>query len=299
MSVKRDIGSESIALERSRAHHFLALAKPELTLLSVLTSLGGAYLGVSEQGRFALLLATFAGTLCVGAGAGALNMLIERELDAKMRRTGHRPIPSGLVAPSEALAFGLLCSLIGVVILTLFTNWLAGLLALLTLVTYLFLYTPLKQLTPFATVVGAVPGALPPVIGWAAARGEVGLGGWSLFAILFFWQVPHFLSLAWVYRNDYARAGYRLLAVLDLTGSITRRQILVYAFVLVPASLLPTYAGLVGPVYFAGALGLSVTFFVIALASCRPLTRASARRLFLSSLGFLPVLILFMILDRI
>jgi len=298
MIIKRDIGARSIALSRPRAHHFLALAKPELTLLSVLTSLGGAYLGGSGQGRFVLLLATFAGTLCVGAGAGALNMLIERGLDAKMKRTEHRPIPSGAVAPSEALTFGLICSLIGVVALTVFTNWLAGLLALLTLVTYLFLYTPLKQLTPFATVVGAVPGALPPVIGWAAARGEIGLGGWSLFAILFFWQMPHFFSLAWVYRNDYARAGYRLLTVLDLTGSITRRQILIYAFVLIPASILPTFAGLLGPVYFVGALGLSVSFFLIALASCRPLTSASARRLFQWSLAFQPILIFFMVLDR-
>jgi protoheme IX farnesyltransferase len=225
-------------------------------------------------------------------------MFAERRFDAMMKRTAQRPIPAGKVEPSEALAFGLLCSMVGVAVLTALTNWLAGLLAVLTLVTYLFLYTPLKRLTPFATVVGAVPGALPPVIGWAAARGEIGLGGWSLFAILFFWQMPHFLSLAWMFRKDYARAGYRLLTVLDVSGAITRRQIQFYAFALIPASVLPTYLGFLGPVYFLGALALSLCFFLAGMASCRPLTSASARRLFLTSLAYLPALIFFMVLDR-
>jgi protoheme IX farnesyltransferase len=173
------------------------------------------------------------------------------------------------------------------------------LLALLTLLTYLFLYTPLKRLTPYATVVGAIPGALPPVIGWSAVRGELGLEAASLFAILFFWQIPHFLSLAWMYRNDYERAGYRLLTVVDRAGRITGRQVFIYAAALVPASILPTYAGLLGKGYFFGAGLISLAFLGAAVLMARKPTPASARRLFLASLVYIPALIGLMILDRI
>jgi protoheme IX farnesyltransferase len=179
------------------------------------------------------------------------------------------------------------------------TTPLAGLLAAATLATYLFLYTPLKRLTPFATIIGAVPGALPPVIGWAAARGEIGLPGWALFAILFFWQMPHFLSLSWLYRRDYGNAGYRLLSVVDESGVIVRRQILIFSFTLIPATLLPAYTNTLGPIYFLGALLLSSAFMFTAFRCMRPLTNASARVLFLASLFYLPALICLMAIDKV
>ena len=297
--MKRLHVGETLVLAQTRIHDFVALAKPELTLLSVLTAVGGGYLGVQEGGSLIVLLWIFLGTLAVGASAGALNMAIECEFDARMKRTELRPIPAGRLRRSEAIAFGIFCGLFGVTVLLVFTNWIAGLLAILTLVTYLFLYTPLKRLTPFATIVGAVPGALPPVIGWAAVRGEIGLPGWSLFAILFFWQIPHFLSLAWLYRADYVRAKFRLLTALDPEGTATRRQILIHAFVLLPASILPTYLGILGRVYFAGAFLLSLSFLTVAVMSVRPLTGHSARRLFLASLVYPMLLLLLMVADRI
>lgn len=297
--MKRIHTDGALTVASPRALDFIALGKPELTLLSVLTAVGGAYLGKLPGTSYLPLLWTFAGTLLVGLGAGSLNMLLERRHDAQMNRTRYRPLPSGRVTAPEAAIFGILCSLVGVLILGLLTTPLASLLATLTLVTYLMLYTPLKRLTPFATVVGGIPGALPPVIGWAATRGTIGLEGWGLFAILFFWQMPHFLSLAWIYRNDYERAGYRLLAVLDRDGSVTRRQILIHTAALVPASVLPVYLGMCGTTYFTGALVLSTAYLLTTVRSVFPLSNASARRLFVASLAYLPLLILLMIIDRI
>ncbi len=289
----------SLALTRPRALDFLALAKPELTLLSVLTAVGSAYLAIDGGRHYILLLHTFIGTLLVGAGAGCLNMYLERHFDALMKRTQRRPIPAGRVSPREALGWGVTIATLGSVHLAVFTHLLAGFLALITLVTYLFLYTPLKRLTPFATVVGAVPGALPPVIGWAAVRGDTGLEAWSLFAILFFWQIPHFLSLAWMYRQDYARAGYRMLTVLDTSGVVTGRQILIYSIVLLPASLLPTYVGLLGLSYFLGAFVLSLGFLIVAFGMARNPSGLAARRLFFASLLYLTALVLLMVTDAI
>ncbi len=289
----------SLAYAPSRALDFLALGKPELTLLSVLTAVGAAYLARPADASYLPLLWTFVGTLLVGWGAGTLNMLLERDYDAVMNRTKYRPLPAGRVTAAEAAAFGLLCSAAGITVLGLLTTPLAMLLAVLTLVTYLMLYTPLKRLTPFATIVGGIPGALPPVIGWAAMRGTIGPEGWGLFAILFFWQMPHFLSLAWIYRNDYERAGYRLLSVVDRSGTVVRRQILIYTAALVPASVLPSYLGICGTIYFAGAFVLSITMLIITIRTMFPLSGGSARRLFFVSLAYLPLLIGLMIIDRI
>ncbi len=297
--MKKDPVEGSIAYAPSRALDFLALGKPELTLLSVLTAVGAGYLARPADSSFLPLLWTFIGTLLVGWGAGTLNMLLERDHDAAMNRTKYRPLPSGRVSVAEAAAFGSVCSIAGVATLGLFTTTLAMLLAVLTLVTYLMLYTPLKRLTPFATTVGGIPGALPPVIGWAAMRGTIGLEGWGLFAILFFWQMPHFLSLAWIYRNDYERGGYRLLPVLDPGGTAVRRQILIYTIALVPASVLPSYLGLCGTIYFAGAFLLSIGMLIVTIRTVFPLTGGSARRLFFASLAYLPLLIALMIIDRI
>lgn len=289
----------AVRLGRSRTLDFIALTKPELTLLSVVTALGGAYLAGGHSLSSALLMHTFVGTLLVGGGAGALNQYIERDLDAQMRRTEHRPLPAGRIHHRKALLLGVLLSLAGVVELAFFTHMLAAFLALATLILYLFIYTPLKRVTPFATVIGGIPGAIPPLIGWAAVSGELPMGAWSLFFILFFWQMPHFLALGWMYRKDYARANYRLLTVLDPSGEASSRQILIYCVALIPAVFMPTLVGVLGVIYFVGALVLTLGFLWLAVRLFRERTNPNARRLFFASLIYLSVLVGLMILDRI
>ena len=295
MSPRETIQS-ALSLPRRRVMDFIALAKPELTLLSVLTAVGGAYLASATPST--VLLHVFLGTLLVGGAAGTLNMVLEREYDALMKRTAQRPIPSGRVSAREGAIAGSLLAATGISYLYLMTNPVAALLAVLTLATYLFLYTPLKRLTPFVTVVGAIPGALPPVIGWSAVTGSVDLSGLSLFAILFFWQIPHFFSLAWIYRKDYEKGGFRMLTVVDTEGIVTGRQIVIYSLALIPASLLPTYLGMLGGLYFAGALVISLGFLWFSLAMYRERSTVAARRLFGASLFYLPSLMALMLLDR-
>jgi len=297
--MRHDVTSQgALTVTRSHVADYVALAKPELTLLSVLTSVGGAYLAARDFIPYAALVHTLIGTTLVGAGAGALNQYIERNSDALMRRTENRPLPSGRVQPREALLFGIVLSVLGVLQLSLLTHPLAGSLAAATLGTYLFLYTPLKRMTPFSTVVGGIPGALPPLIGWAAVTGDLPAAAWSLFFILFFWQMPHFLSLAWMYRKDYARAGYRMLTVVDPSGQVAARQILIYNLALVPAALAPTLMGILGPLYFFAALTLTIGFLVQAARLHHERTNVNARKLFYGSLVYLSVLIGLMILDR-
>jgi heme o synthase len=289
----------AVPVGRSRILDYVALAKPELTLLSVVTALGGAYLAGGHTLSFPLLLHTFIGTFLVGAGAGTLNQFIEREFDARMKRTEHRPLPAGRIHHRNALLMGLILSLAGMADLAIFTHVLAAFLSLVTLVSYLFVYTPLKRVTPFATVVGGLPGAIPPLIGWTAVSGEISMGAWSLFFILFFWQMPHFLSLGWMYRKDYARADYKLLTVLDPSGEASSRQILIYCIALVPAAIMPTLVGVLGVIYFVGALALSLGFLWLAIRLYRERTNLNARRLFFASLIYLSVLLGLMILDRV
>ncbi len=289
----------AVRVGRSRVLDYVALTKPELTLLSVVTALGGAYLAGGHSLSLPTLMHTFFGTLLVGGGAGSLNQYIERDLDAQMRRTEHRPLPAGRIHQRNALLLGLCLSVTGVLELAVFTHLLAAFLALVTLTSYLFIYTPLKRVTPFATVVGGIPGAIPPLIGWAAVSGELSMGAWSLFFILFFWQMPHFLSLGWMYRKDYARANYKLLTVLDPTGEASSRQILIYCIALVPAVFMPTLVGVLGAIYFVGAFVLTLGFLWLAIQLFRERTNPNARRLFFASLIYLSVLVGLMILDRV
>jgi heme o synthase len=287
----------SIALRRSNIlSDYVSLMKPELTLLSVFTAVGSAYLASHGSTHYSLLIHTFFGTILIGSAAGVLNQYSERQCDALMKRTEHRPLPSGRIQPIEALVLGIFLGLAGLVYLALCTNWVAFTLALVTLVIYLGVYTPLKRKTPFATIVGGIPGALPPLIGWAVAQGGVSLEAWSLFFILFFWQMPHFLSLAWIYRNDYARAGYKLLTVCDPSCAVTSRQILVYSLALIPAALMPLLVGLTALPYFIGALILSLGFLAFAIRLYLVRTNIAARKLFQASLLFLPVLFFLMML---
>jgi len=291
--------SGAVSIRHSVLYDYLVLTKPELTLLSVMTALGGAYLASGSTMPYLVLLHTFLGTLFVGGGAGALNQYIERDFDARMRRTENRPLPSGRIPERHALLFGVVLSVSGVLQLLLFTHAVAAFLAVATLVTYLFLYTPLKRVTPFATVVGGIPGALPPLIGWTAVTGDLSMGAWSLFFILFFWQMPHFLALGWMYRKDYARAGYRLMTVVDPSGEASSRQILIYCIALFPAAFMPTVVGMLGLVYFVGAAILSVAFLWLAIRLYRNRSNANAKALFFASLMYLSMLVALMIVDRV
>jgi protoheme IX farnesyltransferase len=289
----------TLALERSRFADYLALTKPELTFLSVLTALAGFYLGAEGTLPGIGILHILLGTALVGGGAGAINQYMERHLDALMKRTEQRPIPSGRIAASEALWFGALLTIAGIVHLTIFVNPLTGFLGALTSTTYLFLYTPLKRLTPYSTLVGGIPGALPPVMGWTAARNGISVEAGVLFAILFLWQMPHFLSLAWMYRKDYARAGYRLVTVTDREGLRTGRYILAAAAALMPVSALLTFTGSAGPLYAILALASGIAFLIPAFRLIRTRSSAAARVVFFASLFYLPAIMLALVLDRL
>jgi protoheme IX farnesyltransferase len=245
-----------------------------------------------------LLLHTVVGTGLLAAGSGALNQWLEREADGKMRRTENRPLPAGRLAASPALWFGVLISLLGMVYLFTAVNPLTALIGLLTLASYLFLYTPLKSRTWLSTFVGAFPGAAPPLIGWAAVRNDLGWESWALFAILFLWQFPHFYAIAWMYQEDYARAGILMLPVVEPDGASTARQIVAYAALLVPISLAPTWLGLAGWVYFFGALTVSLAYLFFGVLCARRRTGVQARRLLQASVLYLPVVYCFLALNK-
>ncbi len=279
------------------ASDYVALTKPRLNVLVVATSAAGFYLGASAPINPLTLIATVAGTTLVAGGAAALNQLYERETDALMGRTRMRPLPDGRISPAEARVFGLLLSAAGLGLLLVCSTWLAAALALATLVVYLLIYTPLKRRSPIATLVGAVPGALPPLIGWTAARG-ITLGGLSLFLIVFLWQIPHFMAIAWMYRDDYAAAGFPMLPVLDPTGRRAGRQAVAYAAALLPISLMPTIVGLTDATYAAVAVVLGVTMLVLAAKFAVARTDVAARRLFFASLVYLPLIWIVMIVGK-
>lgn len=267
------------------------LAKARLTSLVLVTSLAGFYLGWSGPMNGLLLFNTLFGTALVAGGAAALNQLVEREFDGEMRRTRDRPLPSGRMRPDTALLIGFGMSVTGLIWLAVLVNVISATLAALTLAIYVFIYTPLKRRTNLNTLVGAIPGAIPPMIGWAAARGEVTLEAWVLFAIMFFWQMPHFLAIAWMYRDDYARAGFVMLPNTDQTGESTGRQAVSYSFGLLVVSLLPTLLGLASRTYFLGAFVLGAGVIACAIVMQRNLTRPTARQLFFASIIYLPLLL--------
>lgn len=289
--------SEQISI-LDRLSDYFELTKPRVTLMVVLTALFGFYLGARGEMDLLLLLHTLFGTALVAGGTSALNQYFERDLDAKMLRTRHRPLPAGRLAPSAALAFGVSISVLGIAYLILLVNALTGLLAAITLISYVFLYTPLKQKSSLSTIIGAIPGALPPMGGWTAVRNEIGVEAWILFAILFLWQLPHFLAIAWIYRDDYARGGFRMLTVIDPEGSSAGRQIIANCIALLSVSLLPTLIGLTGIVYFATALLLGLAFLSAGIGVIVSRNVAAAQRLMRASLIYLPVLLGVMAWDK-
>jgi heme o synthase len=287
------------AVEKSTTAVIMELVKARLTALVLLTTLVGFYLGVRQSVDYALMLHTVVATALLAGGAAALNQLLERDHDAKMERTEDRPLPSGRVTPDMVLLFGGVCSVTGLVYLAVAVNLLTSVLGAITLTSYLFVYTPLKRVTSLNTIVGAIPGALPPLMGWTAARGEISGEGWSLFAILFFWQLPHFLAIAWMYREDYAKAGFAMLPVLDPEGHRTGRQAVSHTLGLLPVSLCPFLFHLAGVVYLAGALVLSLVFVWFAVQFSKHLTRNHARHLFFTSIIYLPLLLGLLVFDKI
>jgi protoheme IX farnesyltransferase len=282
-----------------RGLDFLALTKPRMVVMILVTTFVGFYLGstgvVVDNLR---LLHTLLGTALAAAGTLALNQFLERDVDARMDRTRLRPLPEGRLHPAEALAFGTMAAVAGLLYLGLTVNAVSALVTAFTVGSYLFVYTPLKQRTSLCSVLGAIPGALPPVTGWVAARGDFGPGAWVLFAILFLWQLPHSLAIGWLYRADYARAGIRLLPVIEPDGYSTGRQIVSNCLALLAVGLLPTLIGLTGSVYFLGALALGAGLLVCGVALAVSRSATDARRLVFASLVYLPVLLGLMALNR-
>lgn len=275
------------------------LVKARLTLLVLLTTLVGFYVGFRGPMDYLLMFHALFGTALVASGAAALNQLLEREHDAKMRRTAGRPLPSGRLQPITVMLFGGICSLVGLIYLAVLVNPLTSVLGALSLVSYLFIYTPLKRMTWLNTAAGAVPGALPPLMGWAAARGELSGGGWALFAILAFWQMPHFFAIAWIYKDEYAKAGFQMLPAVDPDGSRTAQQSVSHTLGLLPVSLCPFLFHLAGPIYLASALVLGVAYLVCAIQFGRKLDLPSARRLFFASIIYLPLLLIALVVDKV
>ena len=278
------------ATTRSRGSDFLALTKPRLNFLVLLTTAAAYRLGVDATSSPLTLVHTLIGTALVAGGAAALNQVWERESDKLMRRTRMRPLPDARLEPSHATIFGWLLSIAGLADLAVFVNLLAAGVALATLASYIWLYTPLKFLTSLSTLAGALPGALPAMIGWSAATNTLSKEGWVLFGIVFMWQMPHFLAIAWMFRDDYAKAGMPLLPVIQPDGRSTGRQAVLYTAGLVPVTLMPTLIGLASPYYLAGAVVLGAILMVLALEFAITRTVDSARRLFLGSILYLPIL---------
>jgi len=286
-------------LVRQRLTDYLALTKPRVVLMVLITTFVGYYLGSPAALDAGPLFHTLLGTALAAGGTMALNQFIERRRDSQMLRTRHRPLPEGRLAPSEALVFGVTLTVVGLLYLHWAVGALAGALTATIAATYLLVYTPLKPVTSLCSLVGAIPGALPPVVGWAAARGDVAFEAWLLFAIMFLWQVPHTLAIGTLYRDDYARAGIRVLPVVDWSGTSSGTHSVTNCLALLPVALMPTLVGMAGTVYFVAALVLSAGLLGTAIALKRSGAQADARRLLLASLLYLPLLLAVMALDKL
>jgi len=291
--------TEIVVAEKSWTAVYADLIKARLTLLVVLTTLVGFYLGSANGVNYLRMIHAVLGTALVASGAAALNQLLEREHDAKMRRTKNRPLPSGRLQPTTVMVFGGVCACAGLLYLALAVNLTTSVIGAISLLSYLFIYTPLKRLTWLNTAIGAVPGGLPPLMGWTAARGELSREGWALFAILAFWQLPHFLAIAWMYREEYEKAGFKMLPVIDPQGHRTGRQAVSHTLGLLPVSLCPFLFHITGPVYLIGALILGLTFLWYAIQFARYMTIPRARQLFFVSILYLPLLLVMMVLDKV
>ncbi len=283
---------------KARVAAYIELTKPRITFLIVLTSAAGFCLGSRGAANYLTFTHAMIGIALLSSGLATLNQFMERDLDGLMRRTENRPLPSGRLFPFEALWFGIALTLGAELYLALSVNVLTAVLGLTVITGYLFLYTPLKTRTSLSTAVGAFPGAMPPLMGWTAARGEIDVAAWVLFAILFLWQFPHFLAIAWMYREDYGRAGIRMLPVVEPDGRVTGQQIILYALMLVPVSLLPAFLGISGRFYLVAALTLGLLFLGSSIRAALSKSNQHARQLLLASVLYLPLLFGVMVLNR-
>jgi len=274
------------------------LTKPGVTFMVIISAFSGFYLGSGADINLWLLFHTLTGSWLVAAGTNALNQLIERDLDAKMKRTQKRPLPDGRLSVSEVAIFSITISLAGIIYLTVAANLLTGALAAATLLTYVFIYTPMKQRSHIATLIGAVPGALPAMGGWTAAQGEISAEAWILFTILFFWQLPHFLAIAWLYKDDYTRGGFPVLPAIDKQGVLTSWYVISNCMALIFVSLLPTMVGIAGKIYFIGAFFMGIYFLYSGIQLMRQRSNNAAKKLLRTSIVYLPVVLALMLMDK-
>ena len=290
------------SMPAARLLAYFELTKPRIASLVLVATAIGFFLALPASAGVSmipLLIHTLVATAMVAAGANAINQFMEADLDAKMERTRNRPIPSGRLTPFEVGVFGLCLALFGVVYLALAVNTLGASIAAFTFCTDAFVYTPLKRVTSLCVFVGAIPGALPPVIGWAAASGSVTIGGWLLFAIVFFWQLPHFVAIAWLYQDDYRRAGYPMIPVIDKEGTRTNLHMITHTVGLIVVSLLPAMGSIAGPTYAVAAMVLGVAFLGVGIVFVVRKTRKIARLHLLASIIYLPCLLVIMTLDKV
>lgn len=283
---------------RERVMSFVELTKPRIALMLVLTSAAGFYIGTKGSFDFVLFANAMIGILLLAFGVATLNQYIERRTDALMERTAKRPIPTGRITPNEALIFGLVNCLVAELYLFFLVNPLTAVLGVTVIVGYVLLYTPLKTRTTASTAIGAIPGAMPPLMGWTAAANEITLGAWALFTMLFLWQFPHFLAIAWMYKEEYAKAGIKMLPVIERSGRITARQIVLFAIMLVPVSLAPFFLGFAGPIFLVGASLLGIWVFIESVLTARAKTVERARRLLMVSVLYLPLIFALAVIDH-
>jgi heme o synthase len=292
--------SRSLALvQPAKLGAYVVLTKPDVSFLVLMTTGAGFYMGIRGPVPWLHMIHVVFATMLIAAGTAALNHYIERESDRSMRRTATRPLPAGVLSPSEALWFGLVLAVAGTIDLCFVAGYVACLLGVFTCLSYLLAYTPLKKRTIWATFIGAIPGAIPPMIGWTAATGKLDTGAWLLFAILFFWQFPHFHAISWMYREDYARAGILMLPVVDKDGTRTFRQIILYASALVAVSLLPAVMGFAGVLYFFGALVTCLASLQVCLWAANAKTNVRAKWLMHATVLHIPILLGLMMFDKL
>lgn len=298
MRVASEISSTPSLGMRERIAAFSELTKPRIAVLLVLTSAAGFYLGSGPQFDTVLFIHAMIAISLLAFGVATLNQYVERAIDPLMDRTAVRPLPTGRVTPAEALVFGIVLCAAAEAYLLIAVNPLTAFLGLIVIVGYVFVYTPLKTRTSVSTALGAIPGALPPLMGWTAAAGEISIVAWSLFAMQFLWQFPHFLAIAWMYRDQYAKAGILMLPVVEPSGSITMRQIVLFSIMLVPVSLAPYFFGKAGLTFLVGAAVLGIGMLLVSVLTAISRTDAAARRLLLASVIYLPILFLLLVFDK-
>ena len=299
MEVAENIPTPEQADIKSMLRDFYDLSKPGIGFYALITTFAAFYMASPSAMDIPLLIHVIIATAFVTAGGGALNQVIEIQADSEMKRTEKRPLPAGRVSASKGLLFGVVMSVIGVVWLLLAVNSISALLAIGTLVGYLFVYTPIKKFSSLSTVIGAFPGAIPILIGWVAVTGSIDVRGWTLFAILFLWQIPHFLAIAWMYRKDYSRAGFPMITVVEPEGISAAHQTLIYLVALLPVSIMPTKLGMTGMVYAYGAVILSLGFLVSGVMLAVKRTNPAARQLLFASILYLPIILILMLIDKL